>query len=136
MKKAQVLVFAGALLLLAGCGTAHKQVVLRSEILSSDGTPIAVSQSRAVVRPQYVPREEEDPLVAQARAVGRQQAKQRDLWEKACLALRQGDPYATYSTCRQVLGDDRSISTGNGYYGGGRMGAGSILSTPGVNWLY
>lgn len=127
MKKTTKLILVGTiLLLLAGCGTTTKQVVRRSEILSPTGQPIVA------VRPQYVvPREEEDPLVAQARAIGRQQAQARERWKAACLALRQGDPYATYNTCRQVLGDDRNLSSGSGYYGG----RGSILSSPGIVWI-
>lgn len=124
MKKATKLILAGvALLLLAGCGSTTKQVVRRSEILSPAGQPLAV------IRPQYVvPREEEDPYVAQARAIGQQQVQAWNRWRKACAALRQSNPAAI---CKNVLGNEPDLR-GSGYSYGGQ---GSILSTPGITFI-
>lgn len=73
-----------------------------------------VDSRRAATTAPEVPRYE-DPAVTAARSIARQVALDRVRWQRACLELRSNDPYATYSDCRKVFGDDRKIGYDYGF---------------------
>lgn len=91
-------------LLLSGCATAVP-VVYRTRPPQSG---MAVATPPPVV--------EEDPVVAQARAIGQRLRRDRERWDAACLELRKADfPYSGWDRCRQVLGER---DNGGRYIGG------------------
>lgn len=119
--------------LIIGCAST-KPVTIRTH-LPPPGT-VGVAPTTTVVAPQQyrsAPPTEEDPFVLYARAIARQNNKDREIWKAACFELRRIDMYMTYEDCRRILGDERYIG---GYYGYGRSVGGSVIgnSSGRVRW--
>lgn len=119
--------------LVVGCAST-KPVTVRTHLPPPGTAGVAPTTSVVDTQQQYrsAPAPEEDPLVIQARAIGRQAVIDRERWKVACFELRKADMHATYETCRDILGDERYI----GGYGYGRSVGGSVIGNSGgrVRW--